>query len=137
LADITRRVLETGLEVEMTEHVGYDRHTPQDRNGGNSRNGSRSKTVLTEVGPVEIAVPRDRHGTLEPATVRKRQRRLQGVDAMVISLCAKGLTTGEIAVTAAALRSPPAWSRTTTRATSRFVARRSTSPRGDRRGPRR
>ena len=52
--------------------------------------------MLTEVGPVEIEVPRDRDGTFEPATVRKRQRRLEGVDAMVISLCAKGLTTGEI-----------------------------------------
>jgi transposase-like protein len=97
LADITRRVLETGLEVEMGEHLGYDKHAPEGRDGGNSRNGTRSKTVLTEVGPVEIAVPRDRHGTFAPATVRKRQRRLQGVDAMVISLCAKGLTTGEIA----------------------------------------
>jgi putative transposase len=96
LADIIRRVLETGLEVEMSDHLGYDRHAPEGRDGGNSRNGARSKTVLTEVGPVEIAVPRDRHGSFEPATVRKRQRRLQGVDGMVISLCAKGLTTGEI-----------------------------------------
>jgi putative transposase len=96
LADITRRVLETGLEVEMSDHLGYDRHAPEGRDGGNSRNGARSKTVLTEVDPVEIAVPRDRHGSFEPVTVRKRQRRLQGVDGMVISLCAKGLTTGEI-----------------------------------------
>jgi putative transposase len=97
LADITRRVLETGLEVEMSEHLGYERHAPEGRVGGNSRNGTRAKTVLTEIGPVEVDVPRDRQGTFEPATVRKRQRRLQGVDAMVISLCAKGLTTGEIA----------------------------------------
>jgi transposase-like protein len=96
LADITRRVLETGLEVEMSEHLGYERHAPEGRDGGNSRNGTRAKTILTEVGPVKVAVPRDRQGTFEPATVRKRQRRLQGVDAMVISLCAKGLTTGEI-----------------------------------------
>lgn len=61
---------------------------------GNSLNGTRSKTVLTDIGPVEIEVPRDRAGTFEPATVRKRQRRLEGVDAMVISLSAKGLTTG-------------------------------------------
>jgi transposase-like protein len=74
----------------MGEHLGYDKHAPEGRDGGNSRDGTRSKTVLTEVGPVEVAVPRDRHGTFAPATVRKRQRRLQGVDAMVISLCAKG-----------------------------------------------
>jgi transposase-like protein len=96
LADVTRRVLETGLEVEMSEHLGYDKHAPEGRDGGNSRNGTRTKTVLTEIGPVGLDVPRDRAGTFEPATVPKRQRRLQGVDAMVISLCAKGLTTGEI-----------------------------------------
>lgn len=96
LAGITKRVLELGLEVEMAEHLGYDKHDPAGRDGGNSRNGTRSKTVVTEVGPVEIEVPRDRDGTFAPVTVRKRQRRLQGVDSMVLSLCAKGLTTGEI-----------------------------------------
>ena len=96
LAGLTKRVLETGLEVEMSEHLGYDKHAVDGRNGGNSRNGTRSKTVLTEIGPVEIDVPRDREGTFQPQTVRKRQRRLSGVDEMVISLCAKGLTTGEI-----------------------------------------
>ena len=70
--------------------------TPPGRDGGNSRNGTRTKTVITEVGPVPIEVPRDRDGSFEPKTVRKRQRRLEGVDAMVLSLFAKGLTTGEI-----------------------------------------
>lgn len=97
LAEITKMVLETGLEVEMSEHLGYDKHDQAGRDGGNSRNGTRSKTVITDVGPVTIDVPRDRDGSFEPATVRKRQRRLEGVDAMVLSLCAKGLTTGEIA----------------------------------------
>ena len=96
LAELTKRVLELGLEVEMSEHLGYDKHDVAGRDGGNSRNGTRSKTVITEVGPVEIDVPRDRDGTFEPKTVRKRQRRLEGVDAMVLSLSAKGLTTGEI-----------------------------------------
>jgi transposase-like protein len=96
LADITKRVLETGLEVEMSEHLGYDKHAADGDGSGNSRNGTRAKTVLTEIGPVEIDVPRDRAGTFEPRTVRKRQRRLHGVDAMVISLTAKGLTTGEV-----------------------------------------
>jgi transposase-like protein len=96
LADLTKRVLETSLEVEMTEHLGYERHAPEGRDGGNSRNGTRSKTVLTDIGPVDIEVPRDRDGSFEPQTVRKRQRRLEGVDAMVLSLSAKGLTTGEI-----------------------------------------
>jgi putative transposase len=96
LGDLTKRVLEAGLEVEMADHVGYDKHDPEGRNGANSRNGTRSKTVLTEVGPVEIDVPRDRDGTFDPKLVRKRQRRLAGVDEMVISLTAKGLTTGEV-----------------------------------------
>jgi transposase-like protein len=96
LADLTKQVLETGLEVEMDDHVGYRKHAAEGRNLGNSRNGTRSKTVITEIGPVEIDVPRDRGGTFEPLTVRKGQRRLDGVDAMVISLTAKGLTTGEV-----------------------------------------
>jgi putative transposase len=66
------------------------------RDGGNSRNGTRTKKVVTDIGPVDIEVPRDRDGTFEPQTVRKHQRRLGGVDDMVLSLSAKGLTTGEI-----------------------------------------
>ena len=96
LGDLTKQILETGLEVEMDEHLGYTKHDSAGRNGGNSRNGTRSKTVITEVGPVDIEVPRDRDSSFEPATIRKRQRRLNGVDSMVISLIAKGLTTGEV-----------------------------------------
>ena len=96
LGELTKRVLELGLEVEMAEHLGYEKHAVAGRDGGNSRNGTRAKTVITDVGPVSIDVPRDRDGSFDPKTVRKRQRRLEGVDAMVLSLSAKGLTTGEI-----------------------------------------
>ena len=96
LGQLTKQVLEAGLEVEMDEHLGYPKHAHEGRDGANSRNGTRSKTVITEVGPVEIDTPRDRDGSFEPATIKKRQRRLHGVDSMVISLTAKGLTTGEI-----------------------------------------
>ena len=96
LGQLTKQVLEAGLEVEMDEHLGYEKHAHEGRDGANSRNGTRSKTVITEVGPVEIDTPRDRDGSFEPATVKKRQRRLNGVDSMVISLTAKGLTTGEV-----------------------------------------
>lgn len=96
LSDLTRQVLETSLEVELEEHLGYAKHAAEGRNGQNSRNGTRPKTVITEIGPVQISAPRDRDGTFEPKTVRKRQRRLDGVDSMVISLTAKGLTTGEV-----------------------------------------
>ena len=97
LSGLTKTVLETALEVEMEDHLGYAKHAPEGRDGGNSRNGTRSKTVLTEVGDVEIDVPRDRDGSFDPRIVKKRQRRLSGVDELVISLAAKGLTTGEIA----------------------------------------
>ena len=79
-------MLEAALEGEMDAHLGYGKHDPAGRDGGNSRNGHRAKTVLTEVGPVEIDVPRDRDGSFEPKIVAKRQRRLAGVDELVISL---------------------------------------------------
>ena len=97
LKQLTKTVLETALNEEMTEHLGYGKHDPAGVGSGNIRNGTRAKTVLTEVtGQVEIDVPRDRAGTFEPQIVRKRQRRLNGVDEIVLSLYAKGLTTGEI-----------------------------------------
>jgi putative transposase len=97
LTGLTKSVVETALEEELSDHLGYDKHDPSGRNGGNSRNGYRAKTVLTEIGPVEIEVPRDRDGSFEPAIVRKRQRRLNGIDDIVLSLTARGLTTGEVA----------------------------------------
>jgi transposase-like protein len=96
LADLTKRVLESMLQAELTEHVGYEPHDPAGHHSGNSRNGTRSKTVITEIGPLELEVPRDRAGTFEPMIVPKRKRRLSGVDQMVLSLSAKGLTHGEI-----------------------------------------
>lgn len=96
LQQLTKRVSESALEGEITDHVGYEKHDPAGKNNGNSRNGTRAKTVLTDVGPVEVKVPRDVSGTFEPQIVKKRQRRLTGVDEMVLSLSAKGLTHGEI-----------------------------------------
>ena len=96
LGKLTKMVVEGALEGEMDDHLGYSRHDAAGRNSGNSRNGHRGKTVLTEAGPVEISVPRDRDSSFEPKIVAKRQRRLTGVEDMVISLSAKGLTHGEI-----------------------------------------
>lgn len=95
LNQLTKNVLETALNAELTEHLGHE-------HGGtpiaeNMRNGTRMKTVLTEIGPVEIEVPRDRDGSFEPVIVPKRKRRLDGIDQIVVSLTARGLTTGEIA----------------------------------------
>jgi len=94
---LTKSVIESALGEEMTEHLGYEKHDPAGIGAPNIRNGTRAKTVITEnSGPVEIDVPRDRAGTFEPQIVKKRQRRLGGVDEIVLSLYAKGLTTGEI-----------------------------------------
>ena len=99
LKRLTKTVIETALNEEMTEHLGYAKHDPagQGAGSGNVRNGTRPKQVLTDsTGQVGIDVPRDRAGTFEPQIVKKRQRRLTGVDEIVLSLYAKGLTTGEI-----------------------------------------
>ena len=97
LGRLTKMVIEGALEGELDDHLGYSKNDPAGRNGGNSRNGYRGKTVLTEAGPVDLSVPRDRDSTFEPKIVAKRQRRLTGVEDLVISLSAKGLTHGEIA----------------------------------------
>jgi transposase-like protein len=95
LKQLTKTVIETALNEEMTDHLGHEKHGQPAAD--NVRNGMRSKTVLTEAsGHVEVDVPRDRAGTFEPQIVKKRQRRLNGVDEIVLSLYAKGLTTGEI-----------------------------------------
>jgi transposase-like protein len=96
LTALVRQVLQTGLEVEMSEHLGYEPHAVAGRGSGNSRNGSYAKTVTTEIGPVELRVPRDRNGSFDPVTVPKGQRRLDGLTANVVSLYAKGMTTGDI-----------------------------------------
>ena len=94
----TKQVLETALNEEMTEHLGHEKHQAEEgREHSNIRNGTRTKTVISDaVGEVEIEVPRDRESTFEPTIVKKRQRRLGSVDEVVLSLYAKGMTTGEI-----------------------------------------
>ncbi len=95
LSGLTRQVLESALEAELTAHLGHSPGEPAV--GGNVRHGYTSKTVRTEIGDVSIRVPRDRAGSFEPAIVPKHSRRLTGFDDAVISLYAKGMTTGDIA----------------------------------------
>src|SRR5512140_3300807 len=85
LGKLTKMVIEGALEGELDDHLGYGKHDPAGRDGGNSRNGHRAKTVITDTGPVEISVPRDRDSSFEPKIIAKRQQRLTGVDDMVIS----------------------------------------------------
>jgi putative transposase len=124
LKALTKTVVETALDEELADHLGYDKHDPGGRNGGNSRNDTRTKTVLTDtVGEIEIAVPRDRDGSFDPQLVKKHQRWLTRVDEIVLSLYAKGLTTGEIAAHFAELYeakiSPDTISRIPTRSSPR------------------
>ncbi len=122
LKQLTKAVIETSLDEEMTEHLGYERHGASAKQTDNSRNGVRSKTVLTETtGPVEIEVPRDRDGSFEPVIVKKRQRRLNGVDEMVLSLYAKGLTTGEISAYFAEIYGASVSKETVSRITDRVL----------------
>jgi len=91
LADVTRIVVEAALEAELAEHLGYPRRAPGAAGGtGNARNGTRRKTVHTAFGGVAIDVPRDRWGTFEPRTVGKWQRRVSGIDQLVVPLAAAG-----------------------------------------------
>jgi len=96
LTAMIRQVLQTGLEVELSDHLGYEPHDPAGRGSGNSRNGSYSKTVTTDIGEVDLRMPRDRNGSFDPQTVPKHQRRLEGLAGSVISLYAKGMTMGDI-----------------------------------------
>jgi len=88
--------LERGLQGELSDHLGYERGDPEASLVPNSRNGSYPKTVASQVGDVDLAIPRDRDGTFSPALVPKGSRRLSGVDEMIISLYAGGMTLRDI-----------------------------------------
>ena len=96
IKQITRRALESALEGELTDHLGYAPHEAAGRNSGNSRNGKSRKTLQSTAGALAIEVPRDRNGSFEPQLVRKRQRRVEGLDDKIIALYARGLSTREI-----------------------------------------
>src|SRR6266498_4164825 len=96
LPEMIKAVLERGLAAELTGHLGYEKGDPAGRGSPNSRNGSSPKTVGTEVGDVALAVPRDRAGSFEPRLVPKGARRVGGLDEMIISLYAGGMTVRDI-----------------------------------------
>jgi transposase-like protein len=96
LSQVTKAVLERALAEEMTSHLGYEKHDAAGRGSGNNRNGTTGKTVLTDVGAVDLAVPRDRNGSFEPQIVRKGQTRLKGFNDRIIALYARGMTTRDI-----------------------------------------
>ena len=97
LKGMLRATLERGMEAELTDHVGYDRGDPDAAMFPNSRNGTFPKKVGSEVGDIELAIPRDRNGTFTPMLVPKGARRLDGLEAMIVSLYAGGMTVRDIA----------------------------------------
>ncbi len=112
---------EAALEGEITDRLGYDKHDAAGKNRGNSCNGKRSKTVLTDVGPVEITVRRDRDGHFEPKIVKKRQKHLPRVDEMVISACSPWVPPSRSSTrTRPAPNSPPTGERAVGEAFGRF-----------------
>jgi putative transposase len=96
LTELTKRLLERALDEELTVELGYERGDPAGHGSGNSRNGTTPKRVLTEVGPVDLDVPRDRNGNFEPQIVPKGARRLERFNANIIALYSRGLSTRDI-----------------------------------------
>ncbi len=96
LSRLTKRLVERAMEVELTDHLGYEPHAEPPGGAGNARNGTTPKTLVTEHGAVRIEAPRDRTGTFEPQIVRKRQRRFEGFDEKILALSSRGLSTRDI-----------------------------------------
>ncbi len=96
LSQVTKAVLERALEEELTDELGYEKHDPAGRGSGNSRNGTTPKTLLTEIGAVDLAVPRDRNGSFEPRIVPKGVNKLAGFTDRIVALYARGMTVRDI-----------------------------------------
>jgi putative transposase len=96
LAQLTKRLVERAMEVELTDHLGYERHHEPPGGTGNTRNGTSPKTLVTEHGKVGIEAPRDRDGSFGPKIVRKRQRRFEGFDDKILALYSRGMSTRDI-----------------------------------------
>ena len=96
LSQVTKAVLERALDEELTDHLGYERHDPAGRGSGNSRNGTTPKTVLTDIGGIDLDVPRDRNGAFSPRIVPKGVSRLKGFNERIVSLYARGMTVRDI-----------------------------------------
>ena len=96
LSQLTKRLVERALEVELTDHLGYEPHQEPPGGTGNTRNGRSAKTLVTEHGPVRVDAPRDRDGSFEPKLVRKRQRRFEGFDEKILALYSRGMSTRDI-----------------------------------------
>ena len=96
LKQLTKRLLERAMQAELTEHLGYEKHSPQGKNTGNSRNGGYKKTITGDFGNLEVTTPRDRNSTFKPVILPKSEIRFTGFDDKIISMYARGMTTRDI-----------------------------------------
>ncbi|OOM82500.1 transposase, mutator family [Clostridium puniceum] len=96
LKEMFRDVLQESLEAEMDEALGYGKYNNVEKTNNNSRNGYSKKTVKTELGPVNINIPRDRNGDFQPKIVAKHQRSVNGIEDKILGLYATGMTTRDI-----------------------------------------
>ncbi len=96
LKQLTKSILERALEGEITDHLGYKKHSKKGKKGPNSRNGTSSKVIKGDLGEIPIEVPRDREGTFEPQIVQKHQTRFDGFDDKIIAMYARGMTARDI-----------------------------------------
>jgi putative transposase len=96
LKQLTKRLVERAMSAEMTQHLGYEKHSPEGKNGGNSRNGYTPKTIRTDSGEIEIQQPRDRDGEFEPQIIKKHQKSFNGFDDKIMSMYSLGMTTRDI-----------------------------------------
>jgi putative transposase len=96
LKQLTKRLLERAMEAELTEHLGYEKHSPQGKNNGNSRNGGYKQTISGEFGNLEVTTPRDRNSSFEPVILPKGVSRFTGFDDRIISMYSRGMTTRDI-----------------------------------------
>ncbi len=96
MEDLYARAMEQMIEGELDSHLGYTKHSPEGINSGNSRNGKTSKKIKTTLGEVELEIPRDRNSTFEPVLIPKRSRTVEGIEEIVISLYARGMSVRDI-----------------------------------------
>ena len=96
IQQLTKRIVETAMQAEMTDHLGYEKNEKPAAKRSNSRNGKSSKTVITNNGAIEIAIPRDRNAEFEPQIIKKHQKRFDLFDDKIISMYALGMTTRDI-----------------------------------------
>ena len=97
MKEMFRDVLQEALEAEMDEELGYGKHDVAGNNSGNSRNGSYKKTLKSELGAVELSIPRDRNGDFEPKIIPKNERTADGIEDKILALYAAGMTTRDVA----------------------------------------